>query len=266
MANALVCLHASAGSGRQWSALAAELGDRYTVHAPDLGGTATRASLEEDVAIAEAALATAGAPAYLVGHSYGGAVALLAALRNPRAVASLVMYEPVPFWLLRHDARGVGFGSERSAQAWREVRSVADGLASEFASGRAERAAHDFVDYWSGAGAWASMGARQQHVVVQRMPGVLANFDCLSAESVPLAAIAQLPLPAMWIGGAVSREPPQRLGELLGAALPQMVRYTLPAVGHMGPVTHARLVNSLIRGFVDAQRPRQSAAAWRKAA
>jgi len=95
---------------------------------------------------------------------------------------------------------------------------------------------------------------------------VLANFDCLSAESVPLAAIAQLPLPAMWIGGAVSREPPQRLGELLGAALPQMVRYTLPAVGHMGPVTHARLVNSLIRGFVDAQRPRQSAAAWRKAA
>ena len=266
MANALVCLHASAGAGRQWSPLAAALGDRYTLHAPDLGGAATRASLDEDVAIAEAALATAGAPAHLVGHSYGGAVALLAAVRNPRAVASLVMYEPVPFWLLRRDAGGAGPGSERSARAWREVRSVADGLASEFAAGRAGRAARDFVDYWSGSGAWASMGARQQEAVLQRMPGVLANFDCLSAESVPLAAIAQLPLPAMWIGGAVSREPPQRLGELLGAALPQMVRYTLPAVGHMGPVTHAGLVNALVRGFVDAHRPRASAAAWRKAA
>ncbi len=68
------------------------------------------------------------------------------------------------------------------------------------------------------------------------------------------------------LGGAASREPPQRLGELLGAALPQMVRYTLPAVGHMGPVTHAELVNSLVKGFVDAQRPRPSAVAWRKAA
>jgi hypothetical protein len=34
----------------------------------------------------------------------------------------------------------------------------------------------------------------------------------------------------------------------------------------MGPVTHAGLVNSLISGFVNAQRPRQVAAAWRKAA
>lgn len=266
MTNAIVCVHASAGSGRQWSALARALGARHVVHAPDLSGGATRNSLDEDVAIVEAAIAMAGAPAHLVGHSYGAAVALLAALRNPRAVASLAMYEPVLFWLLRHDARGVGFGSERSAQAWREVREVADGLAADFAAGRTGQAAGRFVDYWSGPGTWAAMGERQREVVTQRMPGVLSNFDCLSAESVPLAAIAKLPMPAMWIGGAESRDPPLRVGELLGAALLQMVRYTLPAVGHMGPVTHAGLVNSLIAGFVNAQRPRQVAAAWRKAA
>src|SRR5690606_7824699 len=219
-----------------------------------------------DVAIVEAAIAMAGAPVHLVGHSYGGAVALLAALRNPRAVATLAMYEPVPFWLLRHDARGAGFGSERSAQAWREVRAVADALAADFAAGRAAQAACSFVDYWSGAGTWAAMGPRPQQAVTQRMPSVLANFDCLSAESVPLAAFAKLPMPAMWIGGAESRDPPMRVGELLGAALPQMARYTLPAVGHMGPVTHAGLVKSLIAGLVDAQRPRKAAAARRKAA
>jgi len=266
VANALVCLHASAGSGRQWSALAGSIGDRYLVHAPDLGGGTTRNSLDEDVAIAGSAIATAGAPVHLVGHSYGGAVALLAALRDPGAVASLVLYEPVLFWLLRNDARGPGFGSERSAQAWAEIRAVADGLAADYAAGRASKAARDFVDYWSGPGAWDGLGARQQQTVTQRMPGVLSNFDCLSAESVPLAAIAKLPMPVMWLGGSETREPPLRVGELLGAALPQTVRYTLPGVGHMGPLTHARLVNTLIAGFVLAKRPRQVVPAWPKAA
>src|SRR5690606_14611756 len=110
-------------------------------------------------------------------------------------VASLALYEPVLFWLLRLDARGAGFGSERSAQAWREVREVADGLAADFAAGRTGQAAGRFVDYWSGPGTWAAMGERQREVVTQRMPGVLSNFDCLSAESVPLAAIAKLPMP-----------------------------------------------------------------------
>lgn len=266
MANALVCLHSSAGSGRQWNALAASIGTRHFVHAPDLGGGTTRNSLEEDVAIVEAAIAAAGAPVHLVGHSYGGAVAMLTALRNPGAVASLALYEPVSFWLLRDDARRTGFGAERSARAWNEIRAVADGLAADFGAGRAEKCARDFVDYWSGSGAWASLGPRQQQGVLQRMPGVLSNFDCLSAESVPLTAIAKLPMPVMWLGGSESRDPPLRIGELLGAALPQATRYTLPGVGHMGPLTNARLVNALIAGFVSAQRPRQAPAAWPKAA
>lgn len=266
MANALVCLHASAGSGRQWALLAAAAGTRHVVHAPDLGGGTSRNSLDEDVAIAEAALAAAGAPAHLVGHSYGGAVAMLAALRNPRAVASLVLYEPVPFWLLRDDARGAGFGSERSAQAWQEIRTVAGGLAAGHAAGRADEAARDFVDYWSGPGTWGAMGERQRQAVSLRMPGVLSNFDTLAAESVPLAAIAKLPMPVMWLGGSESRDPPLRIGELLGAVLPQAVRYTLPGVGHMGPVTHAGLVNSLIAGFVAVHRPRPAAPPLRRAA
>jgi pimeloyl-ACP methyl ester carboxylesterase len=264
--SAVVCLHPSAGSGRQWRALAGELGAGHFVHAPDFSGIASRTSLDEDVSIAQGAIAAAGAPVHLIGHSYGAAVALLAALRDPDAVTSLVLYEPVPFWLLRDDARGAGAGAERSAQAWNEIRAVASGLAADHADGAALRAARHFVDYWSGAGAWASLGPRQQQGVIARMPGVLSNFDCLSAERVPLAAIARLPMPVMWLGGALTRNPPQRIGELLADALPQMARYTLPGAGHMGPVTHPRLVNALIAGFVAAQRPRHAARRWRRAA
>ena len=185
MANALVCLHASAGSGGQWSALAAALGDRYTVHARP-GRRRDARKPDEDVAIAGRRSPRRARPR-TSWALHGGAVALLAALRNPRAVASLVMYEPVPFWLLRRDASGAGFGSERSAQAWREcarwpTTSRASSPQDARACGPATRR------YWSGAGAWTSLG-RASNRPSQR-PGVLANFTCLSAERAA-AAIAQ---------------------------------------------------------------------------
>jgi pimeloyl-ACP methyl ester carboxylesterase len=42
-------------------------------------------------------------PAHLVGHSYGGVVALLAAARNPTAVRSLAVIEPPALGLVRGD-------------------------------------------------------------------------------------------------------------------------------------------------------------------
>jgi len=266
VANAVVCVHASASSGRQWAAMASALGARYAVHTPDLGGGSTDESLEQDIAIVERAIAAAGAPVHLVGHSYGGAVAALVALRNPPEVASLALYEPVCFWLLRDDMRGAGAGTVRSERAWREVREVAGGLFADRSSGRIEQAARAFVDYWSGPGAWGCLSSRHQQVVASRVDSVLSNFDCLTAERTPLAALSRLPMPVLWLGGERSRLPALRIGELLGQALPQMAGYLLPGVGHMGPITHPGLVGSLIRGFVGAQRERNAAEARRKAA
>lgn len=266
MANAIVFAHASASTGRQWSALAGGLGTRYRVLAPDFAGGVSGDSLEQDIAVLGEAIAAAAGPVHLVGHSYGGAVAALAALRHPRRVASLSLFEPVCFWLLRDDARGAGPQGSSSDAAWREIVTVATGLAADRDAGRSDKAARDFVDYWSGAGAWEVLPGRQRQSVAQRVDSVLSNFDCLSAERTPLAALARLPMPVLWLGGARSPGPALRIGELLGQALPQMTRYLLPGVGHMGPLTHPGLVGSLIAGFVGAQRARSAVPGLRKAA
>ena len=48
----------------------------------------------------EPVLARAGTPLVLAGHSYGAAVALVAALANPGRVRDLVLYEPTLFALI----------------------------------------------------------------------------------------------------------------------------------------------------------------------
>jgi pimeloyl-ACP methyl ester carboxylesterase len=53
--------------------------------------------LGDEVALLEPVFARAGRPFSLVGHSYGAAVALLAALRQPRSVKALALYEPTLF-------------------------------------------------------------------------------------------------------------------------------------------------------------------------
>src|SRR5688572_5073410 len=105
----VVLLHSSGASGAQWRALAERLSGRYRVIAPDLYGYGATApwpgrgafSLAREAEIALAMLELADEPAHLVGHSYGGAVALHVARLHGGLLRSLVAIEPVAFHLLK---------------------------------------------------------------------------------------------------------------------------------------------------------------------
>ena len=77
-----MALHCSLGSGRQWKALADELGRSHRFFAPDISGYgANGCALDLPLTIAEEIRAISGTlndaegPIHLVGHSYGGAIA-----------------------------------------------------------------------------------------------------------------------------------------------------------------------------------------------
>lgn len=59
--------------------------------------------LQDEIDLLEPVFAQAGESFTLVGHSYGGASALLAALRHPGRVRALALYEPTLFSVV--DAR-----------------------------------------------------------------------------------------------------------------------------------------------------------------
>jgi pimeloyl-ACP methyl ester carboxylesterase len=108
----VVCIHSSASSSGQWRTLMERLADRFRVIAVDLYGSGKTAAwpqgqpmhLDDEVALLSSVFRAAGDRFHLIGHSFGGAIALKAALANRDRVLSLVLYEPVLFSVLIADA------------------------------------------------------------------------------------------------------------------------------------------------------------------
>jgi pimeloyl-ACP methyl ester carboxylesterase len=233
----LLCLHSSGSSGRQWAALQPLLSPRLRVLTPALLGydgaapwpAGTPVSLDEEAERLRPLLGAGGA--HLFGHSYGGAVALQIALRWPQQVQSLTLFEPVRFALLMHHPETVA-----SAEA---IVAVGRRIGMEVLAGALPAAAHRFVDYWSGDGAWVALGEHHRDALAARMPKVRAEFEALFADPVPAAAYRALRMPVHLMGGERSPLPARQVLALLAGALPQAGGVTLRGLGHMAPVTHA---------------------------
>ena len=247
----IVCLHSSASSSAQWRPLMDRLGCRYRTLAADLYGSGKSPtwpalrpmSLADEVALLDPVLSAAGARYHLMGHSYGGAVALAAACARPERVESLVLFEPVLFSVL--------VAEDPDQPAAREITAVRDDTVLLLERGDPHGAGQRFVDYWMEPGAWAGMPPQRRDAIAGAMSTVKAEWDAVFREPTPLSAFADLDVPVLYLTGSESPASGREVARLLTKVLPRVTVIEVEGVGHMAPVTHPDRINALIEHHLD---------------
>ena len=247
----VLMVHSGGFTSRQWRKLAESLSPGCDVLAPDLLGYGAVKWPEgkpfhfrEDLAFLESLLDRDGdaGPAHLVGHSYGGFLALKLALARPDLVRSIAVYEPVAFGVLDE----VADADARSALKLVRTEWTPD------ASGTDEDWLRAFVDWWNGGGAWDHLAEETRAAFRAVGWKVFQEVVTLAADRTDAATYGTIAVPTLILGGALSPLTERRVVEKLGAALPHATARLFDGMGHMGPISHAPLVNAAIAGHVQS--------------
>ncbi|MFO0548020.1 MAG: alpha/beta hydrolase [Polyangiaceae bacterium] len=244
----IVFIHGTGLSSRYWSPLAASLGASHRTVAIDLlgyGDSSAPASgddfhLDEDRDAVISVLSTLSAPAHLVGHSYGGLVALRVALAQPERVRSLALYEPVAFSVLRSAGRTDGIRDLDQANE--------GGLITSDATGGSEVWLRRFVDYWNGAGAFDAMTAPAREALLKGGRKSYLEVRSNLADATSHEVYARITAPVLVVHGSRSPLAARATAEVLAEHLPRAKKLVLENAGHLGPFTHGDAFEAMVRG------------------
>jgi pimeloyl-ACP methyl ester carboxylesterase len=248
----IVLVPGSCSTGAAWRPVIAVWQNRFrcvTTSLPGYGRTAERRTAH-DTSIArlaetvESVIAKAGGRVHLVGHSFGGLVAFAVALRHRvafdrGALASLVMLEAPAMEVLRDEDTH-----------YRVFRRMTEAYFADFAGGNRQAIAA-MIDFYGGAGTWASWPPRVRDYAIETTPVNIR--DWASAYGFPLsaAALSAIEIPLLVVRGGDSSPAMQRASAVLHERTRGSVLATIDGAAHFMIATHAGELASLIARHVD---------------
>lgn len=232
--------HSSASSNRQWNKLTTVLAGRYRVLAPNLRGYGAttawpggRQTLADAAAPLLALCEAFDTPVRLVGHSFGGALALWAARTLGPRVSHLVLYEPMLPGLLQAHGR---------AQAAAEAAALHADVRRHAAAGDWQALGQRFTDYFNGDGAWAASAPERRQAIAAALPPNVHEWDTAMAR-LRAEAFAGVSARCLLLCGTRTRRVLHEIADVLARQHPHWKLEELPDAGHMAPLTQADLFN-----------------------
>lgn len=203
----------------------------------DIHSLCTREAIE----IAEQMSARTG-PIDVIGHSFGGTVALRVALERPELLRSIVLIEPVLFAAARADG----------APEYRDFIASHRDFEAMFKAGDLQGAAQHFQSVWGDGRAFSDAPLSVQRYILERLHLILAQTDALHTDSAGVMGYLRLEsmgLPVLLILGSESPPIVAAIARALGSRLPNLTTVTIAGARHMAPITHPSQVAAALDAF-----------------
>lgn len=245
----VVFVPGSCSTGAAWRPVISHVGDALRCVTTSLlgyGGTAERrtgfdSEISDESEILESVIRRAACPVHLVGHSFGGLVALDVALRKRVPLLSLTILEaPAAQLLLR-------MGEE---QHYRAFRTMTTEYFSAFYRGDAA-AIKPMIEFYGGAGTFASLPERVRAYAMDTTEVNVRDWENVYRFDLTPARLAAIDVPALVVLGAKSHPAVQRANQLLGRCIGGAAVVTVADAAHFMINTHAREVAKAIARHID---------------
>jgi len=222
----ILFLHGSAETSACWDAILAHTD-------PSLGVERSDALVSP-----EAVLSYAEALEHdiqLIGHSYGGVLALMLALAKPSRVRRLTLIEPVLFRLLEG----------RDEEALAPVR-LAHLAFAEFGPGRMEQGLAGLLDYWFGPGSWDQAPKQLRDLMFRDGDIIRDQMEHAATYRPPEDQIEALEIPTTLIAGSATQASARSTVRVLEELLPNAQRFEVTGARHNLIHTHPEQLATLL--------------------
>jgi pimeloyl-ACP methyl ester carboxylesterase len=244
----IVLVPGSCSTAAAWRPVMATWNDQFRCVTTSLlgyGGTLERRTTEDpdisyEAEMLESVIRKAGGRVHLIGHSFGGLVALAVALRGQAPLASLVILEAPAPGMLRE------CGEHRHYRAFRQMTKA---YFAAFDGGNAE-AITAMIDFYGGKGTYASWPPRVRAYAVETTPVNILDWASAYRFAPSAASLAGVQIPALIIRGGTSNPAVQRANALLSESMGNAALATIDTAAHFMISTHPDEVGRLIAQHV----------------
>ena len=202
-------------------------------------------AMAHEVRVVGKAAARIGAPVHLVGHSFGGTVALAAALAGTVEVRSIATFEANPLCLMLDRGRDDLFDAARQMSAAYEV-AVQTGEV---------HAPRRIIDFWGGDGAWATMPEAVQEYCCDTAAANVLDWHTDFGFSPGLDDFAGLDIPVLLVRGALTNAAIVEMTEGLADCIPHARSVQIDGASHFLITTHPAQCAGRLADFLETAGP-----------
>jgi pimeloyl-ACP methyl ester carboxylesterase len=225
-ASTILFLHGSAETSACWDAILSHTDASF------------RAQRSNRLVSAEAVLSYASTldeDIQVIGHSYGGVLALILALARPKKVQRLTLIEPVVFRLLEG----------RDEEALMPVRNAHLAFA-DFGPNQMEHGLAALLNYWFGPGSWDRAPQKLRQLMFEDGDTIRNQMEHAATYDPPIDQIEALEVPTTLISGGASQASARSTVRVLEELLPNARRFEIEGARHNLIHTHPARLAELI--------------------